>query len=168
MSTATKPETRTATQRTADAIKQVAQELRLDDAKRLGTALAEVGAEWVSRSPAFAAQVKDMYESMAPKRSAGAGQKPSGSQAGRAAPDVVLVPLKQIDRVLNPAAAPDPYYLLDLYGVNQLALALSRYTVPRLREAVKLVQARHPGTKPAGTTRPHLTAYLVEQVAAGQ
>lgn len=162
MPTTTKQSMRTVAQRTAEAVRLASEHLGLDDAKRLGAALAESAAEWVRRDPAFVARVHALYAETAPR------PKASGNGARRqtrAAPDVELRPLKQIDGVLNPAAPPDPYFLLDLYGPDQLPLALQRYTAVRLREAAKQVQGRHPGTKPSGTSRQQMVDYIMAYVA---
>ena len=64
----------------------------------------------------------------------------------------------------DPTAPVDPYFLKRLYGDAQLRVALSRYTGPRLAEAVRAVQARHAGTKPAGRSRAEMIAYIEQHV----
>jgi hypothetical protein len=162
MSTAIETRKRTPTQRVTDAAQQVATTLGLDDQKRVSAALAEAAAEAVRRDSLFAARVRLLYQEMAPAPST---RRPTRGRGTRAAPDVELVPIKQVNKFINPAAAPDPYFLLELYGAKQLPLALQRYTVARLREAVELVQQRNPGTKPSGKTRQHLIDYIVERVS---
>ncbi len=158
----TKPKPSTAAQRTSEAIRKAAGKLGVKDLKWLGAALAEAAADGVERNTAFAAQVRALYESMVPPRPI---KEPSRRRGGRAAPDVELVPIKQMDVFINPAAPPDPYFLLELYGPAQLPLALSRNTAPRLREAVKMVKERNPGTRPNGTNSAALIDYIVEHVA---
>ncbi|HEX2347982.1 MAG TPA: hypothetical protein VHI51_06040, partial [Ktedonobacterales bacterium] len=98
-----------------------------------------------------------VYEDLAPKRGSDARRKGKASDL-----DIDLKPIKSMEgRFRDPAAPVDPYFLLELYGPDQLALALSRYTAPRLREGVKAVQARHPGTKPAGTGKQPMIDYIV-------
>jgi hypothetical protein len=151
----------TPTQRVTEAAQQVASTLGLEDQKRVSAALAEAAAEAVRRDSLFAARVRILYKEMTPApatRRATAG-------GTRAAPDVELVPIKQVEGwFLNPGAPPDPYFLLELYGPKQLPLALQRYTVARLREAVELVQQRNPGTGPRGKTRQALIDYIVAHV----
>src|SRR5690349_20703965 len=105
------------------------------------------------RNPAFAAHVRQLYEAMAPRRAI--------VEPKRTKSRVELVPIRQLDVEMNPAAPPDPYLLLDLYGSDQLPLALEPYSTPRLRETVKHLQARHPGTKPEGTTKQAVIDYIV-------
>jgi hypothetical protein len=163
MSTVTETRKRTPTQRVTDAAQQVATILGLEDQKRVSAALAEAAAEAVRRDSLFAARVRLLYKEMAPTPST--RRTTTQGRGTRAAPDVELVPIKQVDRFINPAAAPDPYFLLELYGAKQLPLALQRYTVARLREAVELVQERNPGTRPTGKTRQHLIDYIVGRVS---
>jgi hypothetical protein len=154
--------TRTPTQRASDAVKLAAERLNVDDVKRLSVALNEVAADWVWHNATFAGEVRTLYDAMAPRKVV--SSKSGTKRSSRAAPDVELIPLKQVAGVLNPAAPPDPYFLLDLYGRDQLPLALARYTVARLREAVTSVQARNVGTKPKGRSAPELIAYIVTHV----
>jgi hypothetical protein len=46
-----------------------------------------------------------------------------------------------------------------------LRRALERYTLPRLRESVKIVQAKGISGKPRGAARDAVIDYIVEQVA---
>jgi hypothetical protein len=154
----------TPTQRVAEAAQQVATTLGLEDQKRVSAALAEAAAEAVRRDSLFAARVRILYKEMTPAPPA--RRTPAQGRGTRAAPDVELVPIKQVEGwFLNPGAPPDPYFLLELYGPKQLPLALQRYTVARLREAVEAVQQRNPGTSPRGRTRPALIDYIVEHVS---
>lgn len=160
MSSAVKQKTLSTAQRAAQAINQAIEALGLDDAKRLSAALTIAASEGVRKNPMFAAHVRSLYEDMAPKRSTA---RPTASN-GRADDD--LVPVKQVDYIRNPAAPPDPYFLLELYGAHQLRLALQRYTLARLKEAIPAVQAQHPDTKPKGkATKDSVIDYIVEHVA---
>lgn len=158
MSSAVRQKQLTVAQRAAEAINQTLEALGLEDTKRLSAALTIAAAEGVRKNPAFASHVRFLYEDMAPKRAT--------PKRVKVAADVELIPVKQVEGVLNPAAAPDPYFLLELYGAHQLRLALQRYTATRLKEAVVLVQERHPGTKPKGrATKETMIDYIVEHVA---
>ena len=44
----------------------------------------------------------------------------------------------------NVAERLDPYFLYELYGADQFRGVLSCFGVPRLQEAVQIVQERHP------------------------
>jgi hypothetical protein len=154
----------TPTQRVTKAAQQVATTLGLEDQKRVSAALAEAAAEAVRRDSLFAARVRIIYNQMTPAPATHRTTTPG--RGTRAAPDVELVPIKQVEGwFLNPGAPPDPYFLMELYGPKQLPLALQRYTVARLREAVELVQQRNPGTRPSGKTRQYLVDYIVEHVS---
>ncbi len=153
MSTAVKSKPLTVAQRAAAAAQQAAEMLGADDVKRVGAALAEAALEGMRRNPSFLAHVRQLYESMAPRRTA--------AEPRRNSQRVQLVPIRQLDVEINPAAAPDPYLLLDLYGPEQLPLALQPYTLSRLKDSVGHVQKRHPGTKPDGTSKQAVIAYLI-------
>jgi hypothetical protein len=57
-----------------------------------------------------------------------------------------------------------PYVLLELYRHAQSPLAIGRYDTSDVQQAVKLVQARHPKTKPAGTSWQALVDYILAYV----
>lgn len=147
----------TASQRATQAAQQAADILGLSDAKSVAAALAEAGVESLRANPSFAARVRDIYAEIAKPA------KPKRTQSHKAAPDVELAPRRHVGtREANPGAAPDPSYLLSLYGADQLPLALARYKVADLKLAAELVQQRNPGTKPTSRgNRDALIAYIV-------
>jgi hypothetical protein len=84
-----------------------------------------------------------------------------------------LEPIKYIpDYEVKLGEAPDPYFLLEVFGAHQLERALKPRSVADLRKAAALVEARHPGTlpKPKGKAKQpdkaSLIAYIVEYVTA--
>jgi hypothetical protein len=165
MPTAVRQRRPTVAQRAAEAARVTAELLHFEDPKRAAAALAEAAAEVARRDPAFAARVRTLYDEMAPPpppRPTGRG----GGRTARVAPDVHLVPIKYIPGYeADSAAPPDPYLLLELYGRAQLPLAIARYETPDLREAVKLVKARNPKTRPAGAARQALIDYILDYVS---
>jgi hypothetical protein len=160
MSSTIKSKPLTIAQRSAAAAQQAAEILGADDLKRVGVALAEAALEGMRRNPSFAAHVRQLYESMAPRRAI--------TEPKRSKSRVELVPIRQLDVEINPAAPPDPYLLLELYGPEQLPRALEPYSAPRLRETVKHLQTRHPGTKPQGTTKQAVIDYIVYHATASK
>jgi hypothetical protein len=87
----------------------------------------------------------------------------------KAKPDLGPVP-KPMNPVAfgeyNPYGRFDPYQLLREYGPHQLRAVLVRGTPRDLREAVDLVRAREPSTKPASRTKKaDMIDYIVEYVA---
>ncbi len=152
----------TPTQRAAEAARQAAELLGCSDTKTLAVALAEAAVEAVRSNSAFAEQVRTRYAVLSESA------KPRRSSTARVKPDIELVPIKHVGaREANPGAAPDPYFLLELYGADQLTLALGRYKVADLKLAVQVVQQRNPGTKPTNkSSRDALIEYIVLQVAA--
>lgn len=153
----------TPTQRVTEAMKQACAFLELSDSNALKAALVEAALDGVQHNSSFAAHVRALYESMArPKRVNSASE---GSR--QVSPAVELTPRPNVPmREANPAAPPDPYYLNELYGAEQLPLALARYKVPKLKLAAELVQQRNPGTKPKNKgNRDALIDYIVAYVA---
>ncbi len=154
MSSAVKSKPATAAQRSAAAVEQALGILGFEDSKRLSAALTIAATDRLLNDPSLKEYIRTLYEELAPKRVA--ATKPPKST------DVELKPVKSMEgRFRDPSAPVDPYFLLELYGPDQLKLALSRYTAPRLREGVKAVQARHPGTKPEGAGKQALIDYIV-------
>lgn len=179
MPTAVKPKRVTVAQRTAEATRVSAEYLHFEDQKRAAAALAEAAAEAVQRDRAFAARVQALYDDMAPPPPPAPRQprQPAGQTGGRArggakvakvAPDINLIPIKYIPGYeADSSAPPDPYLLLEMYGPAQLPLAIGRYDKPDLQQAVKLVKARNPKTRPTGASWQALVDYIVEFVGGG-
>jgi hypothetical protein len=147
----------TPTQRRDEAARLAAVHLGVDDVKAVAAALAEAAIEGIKRNPSFEAQVRTLYTQMA------RAPKVKRANTQRVRPDVELVPRKYIAAPApNVGAAPDPYYLLDLYEADQLPLALSRYSLTDLRLAAELVQQKNPGTKPKSkSSRAAIIEYIV-------
>lgn len=62
----------------------------------------------------------------------------------------------------------DPYRVREGFGDHQLRAVLMKATLPLLREAVSVVQARRPGTQPAKlNTKKPMVDYIMEHVAPG-
>lgn len=162
MSTVIDPKPLTVAQRTTEAVRKAADMMAVDDVKRMGAALVEAALEQMHQDAAFSVRVRNLYDAMA------APKKATGAHTRRKAGHVELVPIRQIDIEINPAAPPDPYFLLDLYGPAQLALALQPYTAARLRETMKQVQQRNPGTKPDGPSKQQLIEYIVRFAINGR
>lgn len=162
----------TLTQRASEAVRQAGMVLGLNNSKALTAAMAQAALEGIERSPAFAAQVRAFYDALTasakPVKKSTKSVKQTRSR--QASPTVELVPRMNVAvprREANPGAAPDAYYLNELYGIEQLPLALSRYKLAELKLAAELVQQHNPGTKPASkSTRDALIAYIVAYVGA--
>lgn len=156
MSSAVKPKVATAAQRAAAAAQQASEYLGLDDVKRLNAALVIAAADMLRNYGPLADTVRTAYEQLKPRRATTSGGR------GAKKPEVELIPVKSMEgQFRDPSAPLDPYFLLELYGPHQLALALERYTATRLREGVKTVQAHHQGTRPSGTGKQALIDYIV-------
>ena len=66
--------------------------------------------------------------------------------------------------LLDPYKPPNPWALRTMYGDHQLHAALERYSTDELRRALPAVKARHPGTKPSGTSKAAIIAYIRKYV----
>jgi hypothetical protein len=138
--------------------------LNASQLRYLTLALTQVAAQEAGQSPTFADQVRARYLELAPmkpsRQTSGAGRTSSRRSAG--ANRVKLVPVGTVDEaLLDPYAPPNPFALQQLYGNEQLALALDRYTATKLKEAVTVVKDRFPGTKPKRQTKPGIIEYIV-------
>ena len=78
------------------------------------------------------------------------------------------MPVKRIPgQSFNVAERLDPYFLFELYGADQFRAVLNCFGVPRLQEALQVVQDRHPNALPSGKrTKEALVAFLAKQIAA--
>jgi hypothetical protein len=172
MPTATSTKSLTPTQQIAETTRQAAEALGLEDEnvdeKVLAAALVVAALDAIQRSESFANHLRAVYERL--RTSSRASRATPRAPAQRVAPDIDLIPMREMpDRPFVPGAAPDAYLLYDLYGVDQLPLALGRYTLRDLLLAAELVQQRHPGTKPKNKTkRESVIAYIVEHVTGGE
>jgi hypothetical protein len=70
------------------------------------------------------------------------------------------------ESLIDPYGPPNPFGLQQLYGDEQLALALDRYAPARLRGAVPIVQERFPGTKPKSMSKAAIIEYIVKTLTA--
>jgi hypothetical protein len=161
MSTSLAHKPLTFAQRAAAATQRVAEQQQLTDLKRLAAALAELAAEEVQRNPGFAVRLRGLYEDLAPQTKVATVRATKTAKA----PAKPLTPIKRIVGFeIDPSAPLDPYFQLEIYGAEQLEAALRRHTKANLHEAAEIVQDRHPGTSPAGTSKDALLAYIIAHV----
>lgn len=142
--TITTPKPLTVQQRIKVATEQLRELIDADDGKLLDAAAIEAAAVEAVRNPAFRATVRRLYENLSVLPSPATRTQRTMKQSSDE-----LIPLPGSEGARFDAFAPlDPYALLRLYGPQQLRAALSGYSINALREAVVLVRAKHPGTKP--------------------
>lgn len=152
----------TAQQRAVDATSRLRQVLEVDDLKMLSTALAEVAADEAKHNPDFARRIRDVYQELidsAPKK-----RTPPAKET---ATGVALVPLPGTEGLrVDPFAPLDPYLLTRIYGSHQLRAALGVYSLPKLKQALAVVEERHPDAKPKSKGQKQAVLdYIVEHVA---
>ena len=88
----------------------------------------EIASEELRTSDRFAGRVRVLFDSLAPVKAARNG---SAWNSRPAQPK--LVPVKRIEgREIDLGAPPDPYFLNELYGSDQLPQALAAYPVKAL------------------------------------
>lgn len=167
--------TTTIQQRSAQATHDLCEALDLGalspaNLKYLALALTQVAVVEVSRSGDFAERIRTAYQSLLPEKpkrgtSSVQGGRPGGNKAWK----VKLMPIGTVDEsLLDPYGPPNPFALQQLYGDEQLALALERYTPAKLKESVAIVQQRYPGTKPKKLTKAEIINYIVRTIAASK
>jgi hypothetical protein len=147
-----------ATRRLRDAL-QLAPDL--NDATVLGTALAEYMAERSRTDPHIAQELRRRYDEL---MALGGGRARRASRQTETLPPLVAVGhMEPGERLtINPAAPPDPRFLIRVYGREQLARALQPYMVEMLKETAEQVEREHPGTKPTNRgQRKALIDYIV-------
>jgi len=154
----------TTTQRVAQATKRVAEFLHVSDQKRVEAAITEIMVEEMLRNPGFALRVKGRYDELAPQKKPRSAQTREPKKVKITPLD--LTPIRHIEgREIDITKPIDPYFLFEVYGAAQLPKALGYQTLPNLREALEIVQERHPGTKPKGRlTKETAIAYIVAYV----
>lgn len=141
--------------------------LKPKDLKHLSVALTEAATDEVALNKAFAERILRTYRALveagAPKRA------PKGAiiDPARKPAKPKLVPIGHVDpALLGPDMPLNPYVLQQLYGYDQLRLALEGRALKALQQAADVVQQRHPGTAPAKRSqKASLIDYIVRCVA---
>ncbi|HLZ21061.1 MAG TPA: hypothetical protein VKQ30_02920, partial [Ktedonobacterales bacterium] len=112
-------------------------------------------------------RIRTLYTEVASIKRPAKNRGASTSSKNKTKHEIKLEPVGYVDEaLLNPYAPPNPYALRTLYGDHQLQLALDRYSLTKLKEAVVLVQKQNPGTKPKNMGRKEsVLDYIVEHVA---
>jgi hypothetical protein len=152
----------TAKQRNSLALQRLSESLSIEDPALLATAVLEVIADEVGWNGDVGRRIRDTYRDLI--------QLPSLTKAkprlSKPQP-VKLIPVGTVDeRRFKPYGPLDPYLLFDLYGADQLRLALDGYSLVKLKEGMAAVAARNPGTKPKSkASKAPLIDYIVEHVA---
>jgi len=158
-------------QRGIDATRQLRDALNLPtdltDSAILGTALAEVAVEESRANPALASRIRQRYLDIASLR------KPTAQNGARrrAEPLPPLVPIRRDTAIrdIDAEKAPDPKFLIYVYGYAQLNRALQDYTLDMLKQTAAKVQDEHPGTKPRSkSSKAAVIDYIVEYTANGR
>lgn len=132
------------------------------DLKYLALALMQVATAEAAQSADFATRIRKLYLSLLPQKTSA-----SSRTAGKRSVKVQLTPIGDMDEsLIDPYGPPNPFGLQQLYGDDQLALALERYAPARLRGAVAIVQERYPGTKPKSMSKAAIIEYIVTTLTA--
>ncbi|MGH9637406.1 MAG: hypothetical protein ACRD72_21440 [Candidatus Angelobacter sp.] len=131
------------------------------NAKLLQAILLEEAARKVAEDHAFADVVMSRYQQSAPMRVKGGRQsRPLPRASDIAEPLVAVNPIPDYEIQLR--AAPDPYFILQVFGSHQLAKALNQRSLPDVRKAAKMVEERNPGKHPAARTKAGLIAFIMD------
>lgn len=154
-------------ERSAQATRELCQALGLEgvvpkNLQYLALALTEAAASEARRNPAFADCVADLYRKYLPP--------PPIKRGGTRTPRSYRVPTYRAvgtvdNSLIAPGTRPDPYAMLQLLGKDQLPSALKELGRDGLKEAVAVVQERHPGTRPTnmGQIKP-MVDYILTHV----
>ena len=91
----------------------------------------------------------------------GAAQQATKTQQPPLVPVGRLLPGERL--TIDPAAPPDPMFLIRVWGKDQLDRALEPYMVDMLKQTAARIEATHPGTKPANRgQKKALISYIVQ------
>lgn len=157
------PKTVSLTPRAVEALWRAVESMEMDDPKRLASVLVEIASEEIEQSSRFASRVGTLYRALEPVKRSPAPKATNQRQAKGLPEDIV--PIKHVEgNTFDLGAPPDPYFLLDVYGSQQLPRVLNAYSPKALKEAVEIVQTHKPGTRPQKQTKAGLVDYIVEQV----
>ncbi len=150
------PKPMSPTARKTLATKQLVSALGPDE-KAAVTAALEVASEHLAWDVGLLRSLREKYEVLA------------AATARTQKPDLGPKPVIRNPSALaghNPLAKTNPYELDAAYEHDQLRRVLADLTQRSLREAVDMVQAREPNSKPPNRTRnPDMIDYIVEHVA---
>ena len=154
MSLATNREAGTPKERADAAVRRICQVLGVGDVTtrqlpELSAALAVIAADEVAHNVRFSGQVKAAFERVVEETA-----KTAKPKRPPRATTPKLEPLRHVDPSRFATYGPsDPYALLELYGQQQLPLALSKFLVTDLRKSAALVAQHNPGAqlKPRAT-----------------
>jgi hypothetical protein len=155
-------------QRSAQATHELSEGLGLGpvspgNLKYLALALMLVASEEIARNPDFSERIRSLYESLLPQK--GSARNTSGAKKPW---HVHLTPIGTTDELLlDPYGPPNPFALQQLYGDEQLPLALGQHSPSELRGAVAIVQERYPGTKPKSMSKAAIIEYIVKLLTSG-
>lgn len=175
MSTTTATRPPTPAQRTTEILQQLVETLDCQDPKKLNLAILEVAAE-LAKSEDFSHRVLQYYRSLEQPSTNRANAKAANTKDSNSAQQKTdnnrriyakpLIPIRKVDNhYIDPNALPDPHFLLQLYGAEQIEQALDEYDLPVLKKTVAQVKKLHPKTKPkTATQRYDLIDYLVSFV----
>jgi hypothetical protein len=152
----------TPAQRSNAAVERAQQALPdASNAKLLQAVLLEEAARMLMENRAFASTVMSRYTQSALTRPKGGRQsRPLPRTSEIAEPLVAINPIPDYEITLR--AAPDPYFILQVFGDKQLAKALNQRSLPDVRKAAKMVEERNPGKHPAARTKAGLIAFIVD------
>jgi hypothetical protein len=131
------------TQRSAQALAQLAEIVERSDTKLLAVALAEGAVNEAERNRGFARSLQLLYDALA------TSAKPPRAKP-TAKPRKELTPIIAAGEVtLGRTDTPDAYLLQRVYGNDQLRDALDGYSLATLKAMAAEAMARNEGTRPS-------------------
>lgn len=150
---------------TASVSRSLASLLGVDDTNRATLAVLVAASEEIEQNSRFAARIRAMYDVLPASKSTRSPAASKQSDIDKILSST-LKPIRHVESVeINLAAALDPYFLLEVYGPDQLREALDLFPLTRLKEGLPAVMERNPGTKPKNkSSKAAIVDYIVQHV----
>lgn len=151
----------TVQQRSQQRAEEIAAQLGIDNVKLVSAAVLEAALAEMHHNPDFEQRIKSVCEQLQQSQPK---SRTSTSPKKGSLHNPNLVPINHTEKYhFDPGSPPDPIFLLDLYGPDQLEQALDEFTTPFLKKSVTVMKERFPNKKlKSKATREDVIHFLME------
>lgn len=157
----------TVQQRSQQSAEEIAAQLGIENVKLVSAAVLEAALQEMHQNQDFEQRVKSVCDRLQASQSK-PRKTPPPKKASLHNTNLIPIHFAQTHH-FDLAAPPDPFFLLDLYGADQLVAALDEYSTPFLKKSVTVIKERFPGKKPKPkATREDIINFLAEVALANK